>query len=77
MDKKFGQGPPPLPHLDKIQKNSSFFSGDCPLHLDQGRAPVPWIHSTSEEQVWSGISTGGRILDFLKDFFINKLKMTF
>ena len=25
----FGQGPPP-PHLDKIQKNSYFFSGDRP-----------------------------------------------
>ena len=28
-DKKIGQGPPP-PHLDKIQKNSSFFSGTLP-----------------------------------------------
>ena len=27
---KFGQGPP-LPDLDKIQKNSSFFRGCCPL----------------------------------------------
>ena len=24
-DKKFGQGPPPRPLLDKIQKNSNFF----------------------------------------------------
>ena len=29
-DKKFGQGPPP-PDLDKVQKNSSFFSGCRPL----------------------------------------------
>ena len=30
--KKFGQGAPP-PHLDKIRKNSNFFSGNLPLYL--------------------------------------------
>ena len=34
MDKKIGQGPPPPPHLDKIQKNSYFFSGDRPLDIN-------------------------------------------
>ena len=29
--KKFGRALPPPPHLDKIQKNSSFFSGNLPL----------------------------------------------
>ena len=28
--KNFGQGPSPPPHLDKIQKNSYFFSGNRP-----------------------------------------------
>ena len=34
---KFGQGPPPPPHLDKIQKKSSFLSGDLPLWLDRSQ----------------------------------------
>ena len=33
--KKIGQGPP-LPHLDKIQKNSSFSSGDLPIVASRG-----------------------------------------
>ena len=33
--KKFGQGPASPPDLDKIQKNSSFFSWDSPLHKMQ------------------------------------------
>ena len=44
------------------------------LHLHQGRVALPWIHSTSEEQVWSGISTGGNIL---KDFLIDQLTIAF
>ena len=30
---KFGQGPPPLPHFDTIQKNSYFFRETFPYHL--------------------------------------------
>ena len=30
VDKKFGQGPPPPPHLDKIQKNNYFFRETFP-----------------------------------------------
>ena len=29
-DKKIGQGPPPAPHLDKIQKTSNFFCETFP-----------------------------------------------
>ena len=29
-DKKIGQGPPPAPHLDKIQKTSNFFRETFP-----------------------------------------------
>ena len=31
IPKKLGMPPPPPPHLDKIQKNSSFFSWRLPL----------------------------------------------
>ena len=32
-DKKIGQGPPPAPHLDKIQKTSNFFSWNFPSYV--------------------------------------------
>ena len=50
------QGPPPPPHLDKIQKNSSVFSGNLPLYysirypIGKSQSKNVWLLLASQQQ---------------------------